>query len=170
VAWVSVETAPAVEVKIAVVAPDPTVTDGGTGSAVALLLETATSNPPVPAAFVSETEQVTVPPELTVPGPHARPDSTGAATTAREKVFELALRLAVKVTVASPAPVPTVAVKPALAAPAPTVIDAGTVTLVLLLDKDTTAPPAAAAAVRWTVQALVPGAVTLAGVQLSPLT
>jgi hypothetical protein len=61
-------------------------------------------------------------------------------------------------------------VKPALVALAPTVTDAGTVTLAWLLVSDTAAPPAGAAAVRLTVQALVPGAVTLAGVQLSPLT
>jgi hypothetical protein len=170
VVGVSVATEPAVAVNAAVVAPAATVTDTGTGSVVPLLLETATTNPAVAAGLVSETEQVTVPPEATVPGLHAKPESTGGATTASENVFELPFRPAVSTAVASAVTVPAVAVKPALAVPAVTVTDAGTVTFVLSLARDTTAPPAGAARVRLTVQALEPGAVTLAGVHVTPLT
>ncbi len=46
---------------------------------------------------------------------------------------------------------------------------AGTVTLVLLLDSDTVAPPLGAAALRVTAQLDEPGAVTVAGLQESPL-
>jgi hypothetical protein len=52
-----------------------------------------------------------------------------------------------------------VAVKPALAAPAGTVTVAGTATAALLLDKLTTKPPVAAAALSVTVQASVPNPV-----------
>ena len=62
------------------------------------------------------------------------------------------------------------AVNPAVVAPAPTVTFAGTVALALLLDKVTSSPPPGAAAVSVTVQAEDPGAFTLAGAQLTPLT
>lgn len=52
-------TAEAVAVKDAVVAPDGTVTDVGTESAL-LLLASATASPPVPAALESETEHASV--------------------------------------------------------------------------------------------------------------
>jgi hypothetical protein len=57
----------AVAVKVAVVAPAGTVTDGGTLSSV-LLLAKVTLDPPVGAAWVSATEQVLVPPALNVAG------------------------------------------------------------------------------------------------------
>jgi len=63
-----------------------------------------------------------------------------------------------------------VAVKAPVDAPAATVTLAGTVTLALLLDSATLAPPAAAAELSVTVHAEVPGATTLAGLQLRLLT
>jgi len=60
-------------------------------------------------------------------------------------------------------------VKLAVAAPAPTVTLAGTVAFALLLDSVTSSPPAGAAVVNVTVQAEVPGAFTLPGVQLTLL-
>jgi hypothetical protein len=63
---------------------------------------------------------------------------------------------------------PTVAVNAALGWPERTVTFAGMVTLVLLLDKVTVAPPTGAVAVSVTVQVDVPGAFTVAGEQLSP--
>lgn len=58
---------PAVAVKVAVVAPEATVTEAGTLTA-ALLLESDTTAPPVGAACVIVTVQVDVLPELTVAG------------------------------------------------------------------------------------------------------
>jgi hypothetical protein len=60
----------------------------------------------------------------------------------------------------------TVDVNEAPVSPAPTATLAGTVTLALLLDKDTVEPPAGAAEVRVTVQLDVPGAFTVAGEQI----
>ena len=56
-----------------------------------------------------------------------------------------------------------VAVKVAEVAPAATVTEAGTVTAVLSLESVTVAPPVGAAAVRVTVQPLVPGVASVAG-------
>ena len=62
------------------------------------------------------------------------------------------------------------AVKPPVVAPAATVTLAGTVMLVLLLDKPTLAPPVGAAALSVTVHEDIPGDTTLDGLQLTPLT
>jgi hypothetical protein len=120
-------TVPALAAKVAVVTPAGTVTDAGTVKA-GLLLDAAAANPPAPAAFVSDTVQVAVPPEAIVPGLHARPESAGGVMTASEKVFEAPFRLAVSTAVASAVTLPTLAGKLALVAPAATVTDAGTVT------------------------------------------
>lgn len=63
----------------------------------------------------------------------------------------------------------TEAVKAAVVDPAATVTLAGTVTLVLLLDKETGDPPVSAAALRVTVQVADPGALTLDGLHDSPV-
>ena len=61
---------------------------------------------------------------------------------------------------------PTVAVNPAVVAPAVTVTLAGTVAFELLLDNATLSPPPGAAPLSVTVHAEVPGAFTLAGLQV----
>jgi hypothetical protein len=72
------------------------------------------------------------------------------------KVWATLPMLAVNVTVCEELTAEAVAVKPALAAPAGTVTEAGTVTPVLLLDRLTTNPPVGAAAFSVTVQLSVP--------------
>ena len=62
------------------------------------------------------------------------------------------------------------AVKPPVVAPAAIVTLAGTVMLVLLLDRPTLAPPVGAAALSVTVQEDVPGETTLDGLQVTLLT
>ena len=64
---VDVLTLPVVTGKVAVVAPDSTVTDAGT-TAAALLLESETTIPPVPAAEVNVTVPVPDCPLVIVPG------------------------------------------------------------------------------------------------------
>ena len=66
--------------------------------------------------------------------------------------------------------VPAVPVKLAVAAPDPTVTAAGTVKFALLLESDTTAPPAAAACVRVTAQMVVAALPRLVGAQDTELT
>ena len=61
------------------------------------------------------------------------------------------------------------AVKPTLVAPAGTVAEAGTVKLELLSEIVTEAPPAAAAALRVTVQLDVPGVLIVVGLQVNAL-
>ena len=61
------------------------------------------------------------------------------------------------------------AVKVALVDPVPTVTLDGTVTFAFPLVNDTTRPPVGAARVRLTVHVDVPGAFTVAGLQLNPL-
>ena len=59
---------------------------------------------------------------------------------------------------------------PTVATPAGTVTLAGTVALVLLLERATASPPAGATALNVTVQAEDPGAFTVVGEQIKPLT
>jgi hypothetical protein len=63
----------------------------------------------------------------------------------------------------------TVAVNPTVVAPAVAVTLAGTVALALLLDSVTGRPPLGAAPLSVTVQAEVPGAFTLVGLQVTLL-
>ena len=89
--------------------------------------------------------------------------------TPRAKVWDAPLYVAVRVAVIGLDTDATVAVNVAVVAPAATVALAGTVTLALLLDNATTDPPVDAAALRVTVQAAEPGAVTLDGLHESPV-
>jgi hypothetical protein len=82
-------------------------------------------------------------------------------------VLEPPFRLAVRVVLVSLETVEAVTVKPAVVAPAFTVTEAGTVAEALLLERPTLTL-VLGAALRVTVQALVPGVATVAGVQLNP--
>jgi hypothetical protein len=85
---------PAVAVKFAEVAPDATLTEAGTVSAVALL-ESATVTPLEPAGCDSVTVHVDVPPELRLGGVHdTRLTKVGAASRI-DAVCELPLYEAV---------------------------------------------------------------------------
>jgi len=75
------------------------------------------------------------------------------------KVCATVPALAVRVTLCAVPTELTVAVNPALACPAGTLIEAGTVTTELLLDRFTVKPPPGAAAFRVTVQVTVPAPV-----------
>jgi hypothetical protein len=86
-------------------------------------------------------------------------DAAAVAVTA--KVFEMPLRVAVSMATWLDVTAATVAVNAALLCPAPILTLAGTVTLVLLLDSATLTALAGTALI-VTVQAEVPGPLTLA--------
>jgi hypothetical protein len=87
-----------------------------------------------------------------------------------EAVLELPFKAAVTTAVWALVTVPAVAVKEAVVAAAATVTLAGTVKLTLLLVKATVEPPVGAGALKVTLQALVPGPVNEAGLQVRPVT
>ena len=142
-----------VALKVPVVAPAATVIDAGTVSTV-LLLVSVTAAPPVGAACVNVTVQVldAFCPKLV--GLHAKDDTVTGATRLTVALAELLLYVAVTVALWLLAMVLVVALKVPVVAPAATVIDAGTVSTVLLLVSVTAAPPVGAACVRVTVQVL----------------
>lgn len=76
---------PAVAVKLAEVAPDPTLTEAGTVNAVTLL-ESVTVMPPAPAGCDSVTEHADVPPELRLAGVHDTRLTTVVTTSEMDAV------------------------------------------------------------------------------------
>jgi hypothetical protein len=90
---------PAVAVKLAVVAPDGTVTEDGTLRAE-LLSETATEAPPVGATLDSVTAQLEVAPDAIVAGAHCSDETftVVGGVTVNEAVLELPFSDAVTVT------------------------------------------------------------------------
>ena len=91
-------TVPAVAVKLAVVAPDATVTDPGTVSA-ALFEESPTDEPPAGAVCDNVTVQVEVPPDTTADGEQVKLETVAGAVTATVAVCEVPLIVAVTVAV-----------------------------------------------------------------------
>ena len=91
-------TVPAVAVKLAVVAPEATVTDAGTVRA-ALFEESPTEEPPADAARDSVTVQVVVPLEATEVGEHVRPEIAAGGGVTVTVAVALPFKVAVTVTV-----------------------------------------------------------------------
>ena len=118
------------------------------------------------AALVSDTVQVEVPLGFSTVGRQLNDDRAAGAVNPRENVADPPLRLAVRVALVALVTAVAVAVKLAVVAPPFTATEAGTVAEALLLDRLTLKPPAGAAELKVTVQALVPGVATEAGVQL----
>ncbi len=150
-----------VAVKVAVVEPAPTVAEAGTVTDE-LLLARLTLKPPLGAAAVSVTVQLSLPAAVMELLAQLIADSfaVGAgAASCRAKVFVTPLALAVNVAVCVVLTAETVAEKPAVVAPAATVTAAGTVTAELLLARLTLKPPLGAAALSATVQESVPAPV-----------
>jgi len=90
-------TVPAVAVKLAVVAPDATITDAGTVSA-ALFEESPTDEPPVAAACDKVTVQIEVPPDTVADGEQTRLE-TVVIVAVTVAVCEVPLVVAVNVAV-----------------------------------------------------------------------
>jgi hypothetical protein len=91
-----------------------------------------------------------------VDGAHDKDVSCAGALTVRTKVCEALFSVAVSVAFWLEFTAPTMALKVVLLCPAGMLALPGTVTLALLLERATVAPPAGAAAVRVTVHVAVP--------------
>jgi len=164
-AVVSPAMVPAVAVKVAEEAPAATVAVGGTLRAPALL-ESEIPTPPGPAAWVRPTVQVAAWPDARADGWHVRLLTVAvAASTVREAVCEVPLKVAVTVAAVSLATVPAVAVKAAETAPAGTVTVGGTLSAGALLDSRIAAPGEPAALESVNVQVDVAPDGTLSGMQ-----
>jgi len=156
---------PAIAVNVPVVAP-LMLTLAGTCSSPLLLLRFTVAVPE--GAPLNVTVQVVVCPVPSAPAPQLTEDNC-TDTRLKLKVFDTPFAAAVSIAVWFELTEDTVAVKPAVAAPAPTITFAGTVALALLLDSVTTWPPPGATLLSVTVHAEVPGAFTLAGEHESAL-
>jgi hypothetical protein len=152
-----------VAVKVAVVLPEPTITEAGTVNAAALLAS-VTVAPPV---FDTVTVHVELAPDPRLASTHVNPLTTLAVASAIVAVCVLPLRVAVMVAVWSLAIVPAVAVKVAVVLPDPTVTEAGTVNAAASSDSVTVAPPVFDTV---TVHVALAPDPRLAGAHVSPLT
>ena len=162
-------TVPAVAVNVTVVAAAGTVTDVGTVSK-ALLLESETSDPPAGAAPESVTVQVEAALLARLAGAQTRLVRVMVGAT-NEIVAVLGTPAKVAVTVAAwlLAMTPAVAVNVAVVAAAGTVTDAGTVSKALLLESETSDPPAGAPLESVTVQVDAALLARLVGAQETPV-
>ena len=165
VAVCELDTVPAVAVNAAVALPAATVTEAGAVNR-ALLLDSVTV---APAAVVTVTVHVALAPEPRLAGLQVKPLNAIGAASEIAAVWVLPLSEAVMVAVCELDTVPAVAVNVAVALPAATVTEAGTVSAAALPDRETTAPPASAAALSVTVHVDDAPALKDAGAQLKPL-
>ena len=153
---------PAVAVNVAVVLPEPTFTDAGTGNPAALL-DKPTVAPPV---FDTVTVQVVLAPLPRLAGLQLSPVTVIADTSDTAAVWLLPFRDAVMVAVWSLVMVPAVDVKVAVVLPEPTATEAGVVSSAELSDRVTVAPPVFDTVTVQVALAPLPRPV---GTQLSPL-
>jgi hypothetical protein len=160
---------PAVAGKLAVVAPAAMVIEAGAVSN-GLLDESATVRPPVGAGALAVTVHALLAPDVSDVGAQTSEVTVTRGARVMEAVFELPFSAAVTTAVWALVTVPAVAVKEAVVAAAATVTLAGTVRLALLLVRATGEPPVGAGPLKVTVQALVPGPVNEAGLQVRLLT
>jgi ribosomal protein S8E len=134
----------AVAEKVAERAPAATVTEAGTVNK-ALFLDREMTAPPAGAGLLRATVQVLPAPEVRVAGVQLRPVSRVGASRLREKVAVPPAAEAVMVADVSAVTRPEVAEKVAEEEPAWMVMEEGTVTRELLLERVTTVPPVGAA-------------------------
>jgi hypothetical protein len=153
---------------VELVDPAATVTEDGTDT-VELLLEMLTVIPPLGAAPLRDTEQLSVPGPVKEGTGQLRLLRTDVVLSWMANVWDAPDAEAVKVAVWFEENAETVAVKVALVAPEATVTDDGTETFALLLERFTPRPPFGAEAVNETVQVSVPAPVNAPAVQESAL-
>jgi hypothetical protein len=164
IVWGAV-TEPAIAVNVADVAAAGTVTDGGTGSAAALLDDSDVTLPPASAGSVNVIVQVVAEPEVTLAGAHASDATLGFGVTVI-CVETLSARVAVTVTVCDVVTEPVVTVNVVDVAAAGTRTEPGAGNTAVLLDaRATRLPPAGAAWLRVTVHVVDTPETTLVGAQ-----
>lgn len=146
---VDVETAAVEMVNVAERAPAAIVTVAGTVAA-ALLLESETDVPPLPAGPFSVTVPFDALPPVTDAGFKAK-DARVAAFTVRDAVSDEDPSFAVIVTAVWAETAPVVTVNVAVVCPAATVTEPCTTAAALLLDSETADPPVGATPVSFTV-------------------
>jgi len=157
-----VETVPVVALKVALVAPAPTVTEVGTVRAEALS-ERATAVPPVGAALEIMTVHVLLALDARLVGLQDTEETAGAVRLT--VVVAVPLRVVVMVAVWLVETVPVVALKVALVAPAPTMTEVGTLRAEQLSERATAVPPVGAALEILTVHVLLALDPILVGLQ-----
>ena len=166
VAAVEAVTDPVVMLKVALVAPDATVTLAGT-VATALLLRSDTTAPPIGAALVRVTVPCDAVPPTTVVGLTESADNAtavGGAATVNTALRAAPPDAPLIVTAVDAPTAAVVTVKDTPVAPAGTVMLPGVVAAdVLLLASVTVAPPLGAAPVSVAVPWTLPPPATLAG-------
>jgi hypothetical protein len=159
--WES-DTAPAVTVSEAVVAPTGTSTAAAGASSVLLPLK-VTTVPPAGAGCDSATVQLVLPPELSAVGLHTNDDSAATGFSEKLAVLKFPFRLAVNTAVWESSTVPAVTAIEAVVAPTGTSSAAAGASSVLLALKATTIPPAGAACESATVQLVLPPELSTVG-------
>jgi hypothetical protein len=160
---------PALALKVAEVEAARTVTEEGTVSNE-LLEDKATTTPPAGAAPDSVTVHESVALEVRLDVLQLKEESLAGATRDSVLLADVLLSDALIVPLWFVVKAPIVAVKVALLEPALTATEAGTLMIVELADSPTLAPPEPAAALRFTVHALVLEGPSVVGEQVSPVT
>jgi hypothetical protein len=141
-----VATVPAVVLKVVEFVLAGTVTDAGTGSAVALLEPSVTVLPPAAAGWFRVTVHIVDTPMVMLSGLQTSEPTLGPLGKTVTVAVVLPPSVAVRVTVCEVVTVPAVGVKVVEVAAAGTVTDAGTGSAVVLFEPSpTVAPPAGAA-------------------------
>lgn len=156
---------------VAVISPAAICTEGGTGSAVAMLLDRSTVAPPEGAALERVTSQLVDSDAASEMLAHVRELIDGGGRTAIATTFELPLRVAVRFEVFFMVTALAAAVNVAVVSPAGTVTEAGAVRIVFtLVVRATGVPPEDAGPESVTVQTVDDGPIRLILAQLRLLT
>jgi hypothetical protein len=161
-------TVPAVTLNVAAAEPAATVMLAvGTGSNP-LLLDRETTMPPVGAAWLRFTVQEALLPEVRLVGLQVSEEMVAGDSRLMVAVCETPPSAAVRVALWPLAMLPAVALKVVVAEPAWTVIvDAGTGSSALLLERETAVPPAGVVLLRFTAHVVMAPEVKLVGLQVS---
>lgn len=161
---------PAAAEKLTALVPARIDTAAGPVSDAEFIMEITTGRPAAGATPLAVIVQVLAAPELRAIGAQASEVSVTGGVTPSTVVFDTPFNAAVMTADWVLDTAATEALKTPEVAEAPTVNEAGTVKLALLLVSAITNPPVGAAALSVIEQTLVPGPVNVAGLHVRPLT